>query len=80
MQKQLEAIKDKLTRSVKQRHDAGLKTIDQIFDKLYPNGGMQERTLNLISMCADGKVKSKINQLHSFIDPFDPDFVIIREA
>jgi bacillithiol biosynthesis cysteine-adding enzyme BshC len=80
MQKQLDAIKDKLTRSVKQRHDAGLKAIDQIFDKLYPNGGMQERTLNLISMCADGKVKAKINQLHSFIDPFDPDFVIIREA
>lgn len=80
MQKQLEGIKEKLTRSVKQRHDAGLKAIDQIFEKLFPNGGMQERTMNLISMCADGKIISKINQLHSFIDPFDPDFVIIRES
>ncbi len=80
MQKQLESIKEKLTRSVKQRHDAGLKAIDQIFDKLFPNGGMQERTMNLISMCADGKVTSKIHQLHSVIDPFDPDFVIIRES
>lgn len=80
MQKQLESIKEKLTRSVKQRHDAGLKAIDQIFEKLFPNGGMQERTMNLISMCADGKVNAKITQLHSFIDPFDPDFVIIRES
>ena len=80
MQKQLESIKEKLTRSVKQRHDAGLKAIDQIFDKLFPNGGMQERSLNIISMCADGRVKSKIQQLHGFIEPFNPDFIVLREA
>lgn len=79
MQKQLESIKEKLTRSVKQRHDAGLKAIDQIFEKLFPHGGLQERSMNIITMCADGKMQSKMNQLHSLIDPFDPDFVIIRE-
>lgn len=80
MQKQLEVIKEKLTRSVKQRHEAGLKAIDQLVEKLFPNGGMQERSMNLISMCPDGKVKAKIAQLHAVIDPLDPDFVVLREA
>jgi bisphosphoglycerate-independent phosphoglycerate mutase (AlkP superfamily) len=56
-----------------------MKTIDQIFDKLFPNGGMQERTLNLFGLSADGQVGSKISHIHSFIQPFDPDFIIIRE-
>ena len=77
--KQLDAIKEKLVKTVKQRHDNAMKTIDQIYDKLSPNGGMQERTLNLFSLCSDGKVASKLEYLYSAIDPFDLDFIIIRE-
>jgi bacillithiol biosynthesis cysteine-adding enzyme BshC len=77
--KQLDAIKEKLVKTVKQRHDNAMKTIDQIYDKLFPNGGMQERTLNLFSLCSDGKVATKLEYLYSAIDPFDPDFIIIRE-
>ncbi len=79
MNKQLDSIKDKLVKTVKQRHDNAMKTIDQIYDKLFPNGGMQERSLNLFSLCSDGKVTPKIAYLHSIIDPMDPDFIIIRE-
>jgi len=77
--KQLDAIKEKLVKTVKQRHDNAMKTIDQIYDKLFPNGGMQERTLNLFSLCSDGKIAPKLEYLYNAIDPFDPDFIIIRE-
>ena len=79
LDKQLDAMKEKLVKTVKQRHDSAMKTIDQIYDKLFPNGGMQERSLNLFSLCSDGKVASKLEYLYSAIDPFDPDFIIIRE-
>lgn len=79
LEKQIDGIKDRLTKTVKQKHDTALKTIEQVFEKLFPNGGMQERSMNLLSLCSDGKIKSKISRIHDFIDPFDPDFVVIRE-
>jgi bacillithiol biosynthesis cysteine-adding enzyme BshC len=79
MEKQIDGIKDKLVKTVKQRHDNAMKTIDQVFEKLFPNGGMQERSLNIISLCNDGKIKEKINNLYTAIDPFNPDFLIIQE-
>lgn len=79
LEKQLDGIKEKLIKTIKQRHETGMKTIEQVFDRLFPNGGMQERSLNFISMCADGNVFSNIDRLHSIIEPFDPDFIIIRE-
>jgi bacillithiol biosynthesis cysteine-adding enzyme BshC len=77
--KQLDSVKEKLTRSVKQRHEVQLNTIDQLFMKLFPDGVMQERVLNLFSMCPDGKIHHRIAQLHSMIDPFDPDLVVLME-
>lgn len=79
LEKQIEAIKEKLVRVVKQRHEVAMKTIDQVFERVFPNNAMQERSLNLFSLCPDGKVSDKIEILHRFIDPFDPDFIIIRE-
>lgn len=79
LKKQLDAIKDKLVRSVKQQHENAMRSIDQVYDKLFPHGGMQERVLNLFSMSPDGNIDQRIQQLHSFIDPFDPDLIIIRE-
>jgi hypothetical protein len=40
---------------------------------------MQERVLNIFSMTPDGNIAQRMAQIHSFIDPFDPDLVIIRE-
>lgn len=79
LEKQIESIKDKLVRVTKQRHEMAMQTIDQVFERAFPNSSMQERSLNLFSLCPDGKISAKIEFLHRFIDPFDPDFVIIRE-
>jgi bacillithiol biosynthesis cysteine-adding enzyme BshC len=79
MKKQLEGIKDKMVRSVKQQHENAMRSIDQVYDKLFPHGGMQERVLNIFSMSPDGQIGQRIGHLYNFIDPFDPDLVIIRE-
>ncbi len=77
--KQIESVKEKLTRSVKQQHETLIRSIDQISEKLFPGGGLQERSLNLFTMCPDGKVFDRIAQLYKLTDPFDPDFVILQE-
>ena len=79
LKKQLDAIKDKLVRTVKQQHENAMRSIDQVYDKLFPHGGMQERVLNIFSMSPDGQIGQKIEHIYTFIDPFDPDLVIIRE-
>lgn len=79
MEKQYLAIKDKLVKTIKQRHDNAMKSIEQVFEKLMPESGLQERMINLFSICSDGDVTGKLDLLHSMIDPFDPDFIIIRE-
>jgi bacillithiol biosynthesis cysteine-adding enzyme BshC len=77
--KQLDSIKDKLVRSLKQKYDVQLNTIDQVFDKLFPDGMLQERVLNIFGMCPDGKIHDRIRQLHGLIDPLDPDLVIVMD-
>jgi len=79
LKKQLDAIKDKMIRSVKQQHENAMRSIDQVYDKLFPHGGMQERVLNIFSMTPDGQIGERIEHIYSCIDPFDPDLVIIRE-
>jgi len=79
LDKQLEGIREKLTRTMKQRHENQMNTIDHLFLKLFPDGVMQERALNIFSMCPDGRVHDRISQLHSLIDPFDSDLVILLD-
>ncbi len=79
LEKQLGTIEEKIIRSMKQKHDHALSQVDQIFDKLFPNGGLQERSMNLITLASDGKIKEKIAQLHDHIDPFDPNFIILEQ-
>jgi hypothetical protein len=54
-------------------------SIDQVKSKLFPKNGLQERSVNLFQLCAGGKVDERIEQLHGFIDPFEKDFIVIRE-
>jgi bacillithiol biosynthesis cysteine-adding enzyme BshC len=77
LRKQIEGIKEKLRRSIKQRHDIQMNTIDQLFSKLFPNSVMQERVLNIFGMCPSGKIHERIRHLYSCINPLDPDLVVL---
>jgi uncharacterized protein YllA (UPF0747 family) len=72
-------IKEKLIKSVKQKHEKDLNAIDNVFDKLFPNGGLQERQFSILSMCSDGDLQTRIAQIYKCIQPFSSDFLIVRE-
>jgi len=77
--KQMESLKAKLIKTSKSKHESSLKTIDQVIDKLFPNGGLQERNVNFFSFCPDGDYKSALNMLYNCIDSAEKDLIIIKE-
>lgn len=79
LSKQVSAYKDKVIRFSKAKHDDTMKQLEVVKDRLFPGNGLQERKVNFFNFCSDGDVQSKIAFLHSAIDPFDGDFVVIIE-
>lgn len=79
MKNQIEAIQSRLTKVLKQKNEDQLLAIDAIYERLFPSGMMQERVLNIFSMCPDGKISERIDELFHAIDPLDPDLLILME-
>lgn len=77
--KHVELIKDKLLKFVKQQHESSLNQIDQVFGRLFPDGSLQERKMNVLTICPTGAIRERIEQLHNCIDPFDMDFIVLKE-
>lgn len=79
MEKQMEAFKEKLIRFAKSRNEDAMKHIEAIKDRLFPGDGLQERKTNFFSFCPDGNYRERVAMLHSTLDPFDGDFIVIKE-
>jgi bacillithiol synthase len=77
MSKQLDNLEQKLIRAEKSKYEKVLNQMDQIKDKLFPNGGLQERSSNFFSFCADGEVQTHLAKIKTGIDPFEKDFVVL---
>ena len=78
LEKQLISIKQKLIKTEKNKHENSLNQIEQLKNKLFPNGGLQERSMNFFSTCADGNVYSHLTEIYNSIDPFGNDLIIIK--
>jgi uncharacterized protein YllA (UPF0747 family) len=78
LEKAIQNIKDKITKTVKQRHDTALRAIEQIHERVLPKNSMQERTVSMFSLASDGDLDGFIERVYSAIDPFDPDFIVLR--
>lgn len=74
--KQMDSLEQKLMRAEKSKFEKSLKHMDQIKDKLFPNGGLQERSTNFFQFCADGEVFTHLENLRLGIDPLENDFTI----
>lgn len=79
LNKQIEGVKSKLIKLSKTKHDQSMKFIEQVREKLFPNGGLQERSANIISFCPDGNISERIDMLYRAIDPEQKDFLVLRE-
>lgn len=79
LEKQIESIKDKLVKRSKGKHDGAMKHIEQIKERLFPNGSLQERTSNFFSFCPDGMYSVLLMEMYDAIDPYENDFIVLIE-
>lgn len=77
--KQTDAVKDKLIRHQKKKHEEAMIQIDGIYSRSFPNNGLQERYDNAIPYLAKFGAKEYIEILHQSIDPFDKDLILLVE-
>lgn len=75
--KQIDAIKEKVIKMSKGKHEQAMNAIDLIKSKLFPNNGLQERSVNFFQFCADGEVLSHLNDLFEALDPFENGLIIL---
>lgn len=79
LEKQLISIKQKMIKTEKEKHEKSLLQIEQLKNKLFPNGGLQERSINFFSLCSDGNVTNHLNEIYHAIQPFGNEFIVIRK-
>lgn len=71
IEKQILALEQRFEKVRKSKYDKALKQIDQLSEKIQPNGLLQERQTNLLNFCPDGELSSRISQIYSQLDPFN---------
>ena len=76
IEKSVEKIKSKLQKQLASKHDIGIKQIEQIKLKLFPNSISQERFYHFFTFCPDGSLKL-VSELIQDIDPFNSDILVI---
>lgn len=76
VQKIIDGFEQRMVKAEKSKHEKDLKAMDFVFDRCYPNNGLQERYMNFFQLCSDGEVKRHLDEMKSVIDPFEKDFVV----
>jgi len=80
LDKQLDALKDKLYKQSKAKHEKALKIIDQLKDKLFPGNGLQERKTNFFQLTPDGNFRATLDVLKNNMLPFSGDLLVVKET
>jgi len=80
MEKQVQHFKEKLYKTIKSRHDKNLKTIQQLKEKLFPNGQLQERYTNFFQLTPDGNYSEVLDQIVQQIDPLSDDLIVVEKV
>lgn len=79
IQKQTDGIKDKLIRHQKKKYEEAMKQIDGIYNRSFPNNGLQERFENAIPYLAKFGPKEYMEKLYQSIAPFEKDLILLIE-
>ena len=79
LNKQIEGIKQKLIRHQKKKHDDAMNQIDNLFERLFPADGPQERYDNIIPNLAKYGKKEFMHLLYANMEPFGNKFIMLVE-
>lgn len=74
----LEQWQSRLVRAEKQKHEAGLNQIRTLKEKLFPGGGLQERSENFMPFYLKYG-ESFFDLLKENMEAFDPGFLVLQE-
>lgn len=77
MKKQLEGFEQRLVKQLKQRHEQTLQSIDFISERVIPENSLQERYFHWLQFAPSGEFKNLLQSIHSEIDPFEKELVVI---
>ena len=70
-------LESKLNRAAEQRHATVLHQIEDLFERLFPSGSLQERTDNAATFMSTNS--GFIPQMLEAFDPFRADFTLVKE-
>ena len=76
--KEVDHMGKRLVREEKARHEQEVAKIRKLYDKLFPNGSLQERYENFIPMYLQNG-RSMFDTLIEHLDPLEPGFIVIEE-
>jgi len=72
LEKSLETIEKRLKKAEEAQFEKELKQLENVCHKLFPNGGLMERSESIFSFLVNDP--TLIDQLHTQIDPFETSF------
>ena len=78
VQKSLDQLKQKLDKQLNIKHTISINQLEQIKEKLFPNGTPQERVFHFFHFCSNGSLR-KIELLVNDINPFVSSILLIQE-
>ncbi len=79
IQRQIDAIQQKLIRHQKKKHEDAMKQIDGIYSRLFPGNGLQERFENMIPYLAKYGVNEFVKTVYNLIDPEEEGLILMIE-
>ncbi len=74
----IEALEARVLKAEKQKHETALNQLKALQQKLFPNGGLQERTDNFLPIYLKDK-EAFFDVLKDHLNPLDKGFIIISE-
>ncbi len=80
IQKQVHGVQQKLIRHSKKKNEDAMKQIDGIYNRLFPNNGLQERYDNMIPFLGKYGPKEFVKMVYEIIDPEEEDLILVIEG
>lgn len=77
IEKTLENVKSKVIKAEKSKNERSMKMIEDVKERLFPGGGLQERKANLFSFSADGNYRENLGKIYEALDPFCGDLIVL---
>ncbi len=77
IEKSVNQLIQKLEKQTNLKYSVSLNQIEQIKDKLFPNGSTQERVVHFFQYCSNGSLKN-LDEILEDINPFESNILLIQ--